>query len=145
MLARCRFLLLTGLLLWSRFNLAQDFVNIEPQEVATLTACPVEAPGDSGISLEMIVKPLSENSFEFSVYPNPAHSVIYLRLPVLPDEAGIVRLSDSKGHVVRQDELPHLSRSFSYTLPDDLPPGAYWLEIESRLDYSKTKLIVCAF
>jgi hypothetical protein len=139
------FSMLFGLILLSGISLAQEYSTLEPQQVTAVNACPVAYATDTVESPIVESKRGTPSTFTFSVYPNPAHSIVYLRLPILPTEHAWIRLLNSQGQIISEQEMPVLLRSFSYDLPEDLPAGKYLLEIESPSVYSRTKVTVCAY
>jgi hypothetical protein len=139
------FSMLFGLIHLSGISLAQEYSTLEPQQVISVNASPVAYVSDTVESPIVDSKSGTPSTFTFSVYPNPAHSIVYLRLPILPKEQAWIRLLNSQGQIIRQQEMPVLLWSFSYDLPEDLPAGKYLLEIESPSVYSYTKVTVCAY
>lgn len=85
------------------------------------------------------------NTFEFSLYPNPAHSIVYYRLPILPEGSGMISLIDSAGVVVFKKEFNLQNRSGALQLPEFIPAGKYTVMIASEYGISKSVLKVCGY
>ena len=71
-------------------------------------------------------------SSQFSIYPNPANSYVYIQGIETLDQSGIVSIWDYNGKIRKQQVVPLTGR---ITL-EDLPKGLYLIE------YQNTRLCI---
>lgn len=84
-----------------------------------------------------------ESPLQFSVYPNPAHTYLYLEAADSDQTLQKIELYNQIGQKIREFQSPEISRSrFNLPLPNPIYPGTYFLVIYHGNNKSSIPVII---
>jgi hypothetical protein len=88
------------------------------------------------------INEVSEDIFEFSIYPNPCSDILSLSSPVFNNQNILIKISNASGSVVMETNIAKLNRNIIDIDVSYLPSGVYLLSVLFNETQISKKLII---